>query len=127
MLAIVLVLLVPPGRRRLLSLPQTGEQGGAVVVTDLLDLVEELPLKKNTRQEKELYLKVSFFAKSAHVSRHVFVAGRLDVLVVGVVLELLQVPVVRAEGQPELDVGLAGDLQRGGEGVQAVQEDPPAC
>ena len=42
----MLVLLVPPGRRRLLCFPQTGEQGGAVVVTDLLDLVKELPLAK---------------------------------------------------------------------------------
>ena len=111
--------------------PEAGEEGAAVVVADLADLVEEV-----------------------EVARLVLGDRRLDVLVVRVPLQLLQVLVVRAviernadpllfhivvhvlripsdahvpECQAELDVSLGGDLDGlGGEDVDLVPEEPPA-
>ncbi len=50
---------------------------------------------------------------------------RLDILVVGVVLQLLQVAVVGYVGQPLLYLGLRGDLQRGRERIEPVPQEPP--
>ncbi len=62
----------------------------------------------------------------SYVSCFIFIARGLDILVVRVALQLFQVLVVGAKGQPELDIRLAGDLERAGKRVQALPEDPPA-
>jgi hypothetical protein len=63
---------------------------------------------------------------SAYSSSGVIINGWLDVFKVWVADEGVQVAVMRAESQSELNVRLIRDLDGSGEGIQFVPQHPPA-